>query len=296
MGSTPEFSPIIVEAKSERRPFNESCHRTTDPFLYDLRPEGYRSDHNPDPRPHRCRDRAVYLPEGRRVLKKTKTDTAIVSFVGSLAYVIILVFAVLAALAKFGIQTTSFVAVLGAAGFAIGFALQGSLANFAAGVLILVLRPYKIGDYVQGAGVAGTVKDIELFTTELATVDNVKIIVPNGKLFGDVIQNVSGYDTRRVDLVIGISYGSSIKEAYDAVKNILDEDERVLPDPAPQIAVSELADSSVNLVVRPWVKSADYWSTRFDLTRKIKETFDEKGIEIPFPQMVVHSAQAQADG
>ncbi len=230
----------------------------------------------------------------RRVLEKTKTDAAIVSFVGSLAYVIILVFAVLAALAKFGIQTASFVAVLGAGAFAIGFALQGSLANFAAGVLILLLRPYKIGDYVQGAGVAGTVKDIELFTTVLATVDNVKIIVPNGKLFGDVIQNVSGYDTRRVDLVIGISYGSSIKEAYDVVKKILDEDERVLSDPAPQIAVSELADSSVNLVVRPWVKSGDYWSTKFDLTRKIKETFDEKGIEIPFPQMVVHSAPKQA--
>lgn len=228
----------------------------------------------------------------RRVLEKTKTDTAIISFVGSLAYVIILVFAVLAALAKFGIQTTSFVAVMGAAGFAIGFALQGSLANFAAGVLILVLRPYRVGDYIEGAGVAGTVKDIELFTTVLSTVDNVKIIVPNGKLFGDVIKNVSGYDTRRVDLVIGIGYGSSIQKAHDVLKKILDEEERVLSDPAPQIAVSELADSSVNLVVRPWVKSGDYWDTKFDLTRKIKEAFDENGIEIPFPQVVMHSAQA----
>ncbi|MBW2096909.1 MAG: mechanosensitive ion channel [Deltaproteobacteria bacterium] len=228
----------------------------------------------------------------RRVLEKTKTDTAIISFVGSLAYVIILVFAVLAALAKFGIQTTSFVAVLGAAGFAIGFALQGSLANFAAGVLILVLRPFRVGDYIEGAGVAGTVKDIELFTTIISTVDNVKIIVPNGKLFGDVIKNVSGYDTRRVDLVIGIGYGSSIQKAYEVVKKILDDDERVLSDPAPQIAVSELADSSVNLVVRPWVKSGDYWDTKFDLTRKIKEAFDENGIEIPFPQVVMHSAQA----
>jgi len=232
----------------------------------------------------------------RRVLEKTKTDTAIISFVGSLAYVIILVFAVLAALAKFGIQTTSFVAVLGAAGFAIGFALQGSLANFAAGVLILALRPYRVGDYIEGAGVAGTVKDIELFTTILSTVDNVKIIVPNGKLFGDVIKNVSGYDTRRVDLVIGIGYGSSIQKAYEVVKKILDEEERVLSEPSPQIAVSELADSSVNLVVRPWVKSGDYWDTKFDLTRKIKEAFDENGIEIPFPQMVMHSASAQADG
>jgi small conductance mechanosensitive channel len=232
----------------------------------------------------------------RRVLEKTKTDTAIISFVGSLAYILILVFAVLAALAKFGIQTTSFVAVLAASGFAIGFALQGSLANFAAGVLILLLRPYGVGDYIEGAGVAGTVKDIELFTTVLSTVDNVKIIVPNGKLFGDVIKNVSGYDTRRVDLVIGISYGSSIQKAYEVVKKILDEEERVLSDPAPQIAVSELADSSVNLVVRPWVKSGDYWDTKFDLTRKIKESFDENGIEIPFPQVVMHSPSAQADG
>jgi len=232
----------------------------------------------------------------RRVLEKTKTDTAIISFVGSLAYIIILVFAVLAALAKFGIQTTSFVAVLAAAGFAIGFALQGSLGNFAAGVLMLVLRPFRVGDYIEGAGVAGTVKAIELFTTVLSTPDNVKIIVPNGKLFGDVIKNVSGYDTRRVDLVIGISYGSSIQKAYEVVKKILDEEERVLSDPAPQIAVSELADSSVNLVVRPWVKSGDYWDTKFDLTRKIKESFDENDIEIPFPQVVMHSPSAQADG
>ncbi|MFZ0452076.1 MAG: mechanosensitive ion channel domain-containing protein [Desulfatiglandaceae bacterium] len=225
----------------------------------------------------------------RKVLQKTKTDPSIISFVGSLAYVIILVFSVLAALAKFGIQTASFVAVLATAGFAVGFALQGSLANFAAGVLILVLRPFKIGDYIEGAGVAGTVKKIELFTTELATPDNAKIMVPNGKLFGDVIKNVSGYDTRRVDLVIGIAYSSSIQKAHEVVKKILGEDERILSEPAAQIAVSELADSSVNLVVRPWVKSGDYWDTKFDLTRKIKEAFDENGIEIPFPQMVVHT-------
>ncbi len=231
----------------------------------------------------------------RKVLSKTKTDPSIISFVGSLAYVIILVFAVLAALAKFGIQTASFVAVLAAAGFAVGFALQGSLGNFAAGVLILILRPFKIGDYIEGAGMAGTVKRIELFTTELATPDNTKIMVPNGKLFGDVIKNVSGYDTRRVDLVIGIGYSSSIQKAYEVVKKILDEEERVLSDPAPQIAVSELADSSVNLVVRPWVKSGDYWGTKFDLIRKIKESFDEQGIEIPFPQRVIHSIVKQAD-
>jgi small conductance mechanosensitive channel len=224
----------------------------------------------------------------RRVLKKTKTDPAIVGFVGGLIYVLILTFAVLAALAKFGIQTASFVAVLGAAGFAIGFALQGSLANFAAGILILVLRPFKVSDYIDGAGVAGTVKEIELFTTVLATPDNVKIMVPNSKLFGDTIKNFSAFDTRRIDLVIGIGYTSDIQRAYDTIDNLIKEDRRILSDPAAQIAVSELADSSVNFVVRPWVKKEDYWPVKFDLTRRIKESFDAKGIEIPFPQRVIH--------
>ncbi|MCJ7615278.1 MAG: mechanosensitive ion channel [Desulfobacterales bacterium] len=224
----------------------------------------------------------------RKVLEKSKTDPAVVSFVGSMIYFLILIFAVLAALAKFGIQTASFVAILGAAGFAIGFALQGSLANFAAGVLILVLRPFKVGNFIDGAGVAGTVKDIQLFTTVLATPDNVKIMVPNGKLFGDTIKNFSGFDTRRVDLVIGIGYTSDIQKAYDVMMNLIKEDTRILSDPPTNIAVSELADSSVNFVVRPWVKRQDYWGVKFDLTRKIKEAFDENGIEIPFPQQVVH--------
>jgi small conductance mechanosensitive channel len=230
----------------------------------------------------------------RRVLEKTKTDPAIVGFVGGLIYVLILTFAVLAALAKFGIQTTSFVAILGAAGFAIGFALQGSLGNFAAGVLILVLRPFKVGDYIEGGGVAGTVKEIDLFTTVLATPDNVKIMVPNSKLFGDTIKNFSAFDTRRIDLVIGISYTSDIQKAYDTISNLMKEDSRILPDPAAQIAVSELADSSVNFVVRPWVNAGDYWQVKFDLTRKIKESFDANGIEIPFPQRVVHMVQQEA--
>ena len=224
----------------------------------------------------------------RKVLEKSKTDPAVVSFVGSMIYFLILIFAVLAALAKFGIQTASFVAILGAAGFAIGFALQGSLANFAAGVLILVLRPFKVGDFIDGAGVAGTVKDIQLFTTVLATPDNIKIMVPNGKLFGDTIKNFSGFDTRRVDFVIGIGYTSDIQKAYDVLMSLIKEDTRILSDPPTNIAVSELADSSVNFVVRPWVKRSDYWGVKFDLTRKIKEAFDENGIEIPFPQQVVH--------
>jgi len=224
----------------------------------------------------------------RKLLINTKTDESIVKFVGSLTFVLILIFAVLAALAKFGIQTASFVAILGAAGFAVGFALQGSLSNFASGVLILVLRPFKLGDFIDGAGVAGTVKDIQLFTTVLATPDNVKIMVPNSKLFGDTIKNFSAFDTRRLDLVIGIGYTSNIQNAYDVMMALMTEDTRIFSDPAPQIAVSELADSSVNLIIRPWVNRGDYWPVKFDLTRKIKEAFDEKGIEIPFPQQDVH--------
>jgi len=225
----------------------------------------------------------------KRLLIKAKTDKAVISFVSNLTYLLILTFAVLAALAKFGIQTASFVAILGAAGFAVGFALQGSLANFAAGVLILVLRPFRTGDYIEGAGTARTVKDIELFNTILATPDNIKIMVPNGKLFGNVIKNMSAYDTRRIDLVVGIGYGSPIGKAVGVLEELIRKETRILSDPAAQIAVSELADSSVNLVVRPWVKKEDYWGVRWDLTRAIKESFDEHGIEIPFPQRVVHT-------
>ena len=224
----------------------------------------------------------------KKMLEKAKTEPSIVSFVGSLTYILILVFAVLATLAKFGIQTTSFVAIVGAAGLAIGFALQGSLSNFAAGVLILVLRPFRVGDFIIGAGEAGTVKKIQLFTTELATPDNIKVMVPNSKLFGDVIKNVTAYDTRRVDLVIGIGYSSDIQKAYDVMMDLLTKDTRILSDPPAQVAVSELADSSVNFVVRPWVKKEDYWPVKFELTRKIKEAFDENNIEIPFPQQTVH--------
>lgn len=232
----------------------------------------------------------------RRLLEKSKTDPAVVSFASSLTYVLVLTLAVLAALAKFGIQTASFVAILGAAGFAVGFALQGSLANFAAGVLILVLRPFRVGDFIMAAGEAGTVKAIKLFTTELATPDNVKILIPNGKLFGDTIKNVSGYDTRRIDLVIGIGYGSDIQRAHDVTADLIARDDRILKEPAPQIAVLELGDSSVNLVVRPWVAKENYWAVRFDLTRNIKESFDQNDIEIPFPQRVVHTVAEKPAG
>ena len=224
----------------------------------------------------------------RRVLTGSNTDPSVVTFVASLTYFLILIAAILAALSKAGVETTSLVAVMGAAGFAIGFALKDSLGNFASGVLILVLRPFGVGDYIEAAGVSGTVRAIRLFSTELASPDNIKILVPNGKIYGDTIKNVTGHDTRRVDMVIGIGYGSSIGRALEIAKEVLDKDDRVLKDPAPTLAVSELADSSVNLVVRPWTRTEDYWTFKFDLTRAIKAAFDKEGIDIPFPQQVVH--------
>lgn len=232
----------------------------------------------------------------RRILERTNTDLAIISFVGNLVYILVIAFTVVAALSKFGVETASFVAILGAAAFAIGFALQGSLSNFASGVMLLIFRPIRIGDYVEAGGVAGTVKEIMLFVTVLATPDNVKIFVPNSKIASDVIKNYAGYDTRRIDLVVGIGYDSPIDRAHEIMKSIVSADERILPDPECQIAVSELADSSVNFVLRPWVKKEDYWSVRFDVTEKIKKEFDANGISIPYPQTDVHLFREEAAG
>jgi small conductance mechanosensitive channel len=230
----------------------------------------------------------------RRALARTDTDAAIVSFVSSLGYYLVIIVAVLAALKNFGIETASLVAVLGAVGFAIGFALQGSLANFAAGIMLLVFRPYRIGEFVEVGGVAGTVRDMGLFSTVMTTPDNVRVIMPNGKIFGDTIKNYAGEDTRRVDMVVGIGYDSPVPRAIEIMQGLLDADSRVLQDPEPVIAVAELADSSVNLVVRPWVRKEDYWAVKFDFTRRVKEEFDANDIEIPFPQRVVHTVAAQA--
>jgi small conductance mechanosensitive channel len=227
----------------------------------------------------------------RRIFRRTEVAPAIQTFVCRLVYIAILVFALVATLARFGVETTSFVAVIGAVGFAIGFALQGALSNFAAGVLILVLRPFRIGDVIEAAGVTGAVKEIQLFTTELATPDNVKVIVPNGKIYGEVIRNYAGYETRRVDLAVGISYDASVDHASSIAQRLMTEDPRVLDDPAPQVLVTELADSSINLALRAWVRGEDYWSARFDLLRGVKEAYAEEGIEIPFPQRVVHVKQ-----
>jgi small conductance mechanosensitive channel len=224
----------------------------------------------------------------QRMMRKTEVDDALVSFVGNLTYIALLAFVVIAALNQLGVQTTSFIAVIGAAGLAIGLALQGSLANFAAGVLLIIFRPFKGGDFIEGAGVAGTVEKIHVFTTQLKTPDNKTIIIPNAKLTGDNIINFSAKETRRVDMVIGVSYSDNLQKVRQILEDILTKDDRVLQDPAPTIGVLELADSSVNFACRPWVKAADYWGVYFDITETVKKRFDEEGVSIPFPQRDVH--------
>jgi small conductance mechanosensitive channel len=228
----------------------------------------------------------------RKACTRANVDATLTGFFAKLANIGVMLFAVLAALAKFGVQTTSFVAVLGAAGFAIGFAMQGSLSNFASGVMILAFRPFGVGDFIDAGGAAGSVKEVGLFTTTLATPDNVKVIVPNSAVFGGTIKNFAGYDTRRVDMVVGIGYSSDIPKAIEVMERLIKEDDRILGDPEPTIAVSELADSSVNFVVRPWVNRADYWAVKFDFNQNVKHAFDQAGIEIPFPQITVHKADA----
>jgi small conductance mechanosensitive channel len=224
----------------------------------------------------------------QKVMRKKDVDEAVVSFTGSLSYAALMVFVILAALNQLGIQTTSFIAIIGAAGLAIGLALQGSLANFAAGFLMIIFKPFKVGDYIEGAGVAGTVHKIQIFTTELTTPDNKTIIIPNAKLTGDNITNYSTQGTRRVNLTASIGYGDDIDKAKKILNDMLDSDERILEDPAPTVAVVELGESSVNFVVRPWVKSSDYWGVYYDLNENIKKRFDAEGISIPFPQRDVH--------
>jgi small conductance mechanosensitive channel len=214
--------------------------------------------------------------------------------VGSIAYIALLAFVVVAALGQLGIQTTSFIAILGAAGLAIGLALQGSLANFAAGFLMIIFRPFKVGDFIEGAGVAGVVQAIQIFTTTLKTGDNKTIIIPNAKLSGDNIINYSAQETRRVDMTVGVAYDADLAKVKEVLNDILSKDERILSDPAPLVAVAELADSSVNLVARVWVNTADYWGVKFDATETIKNRFDAEGIGIPFPQRDIHIVSGAA--
>jgi len=226
-----------------------------------------------------------------KVMERGNVDATLTRFVGNLSYIALLVFVVLAAVSKLGIQTTSFIAVLGAAGLAIGLALQGSLSNFAAGFLMIIFRPFKVGDYIEAGGTAGTVEEIQIFTTQLKTPDNKTVIIPNSGITAGNIVNYSTKGTRRVDMVFGIGYDDDIDKAKAVLQQIIDADARVLKDPAVTIGLSELADSSVNFVVRPWVKSEDYWSFLFDTTEKVKKRFDAEGIGIPYPQQDVHLYQ-----
>ncbi|MCG8685942.1 MAG: mechanosensitive ion channel [Desulfobacterales bacterium] len=223
-----------------------------------------------------------------KLLEKNKVDITLVRFLQSIIYYTLLVVVVIAAAGQLGINTTSFLTIVGAAGLAIGLALKDSLSNFASGVMLILFRPYRVDDFVDIGGVSGNVVSISLFTTELNTVDNKRVIVPNSSITSNVITNVTANDTRRVDLVIGIGYDDDIKKAKEILKQVVEEDDRILKDQKTNIAVSELADSSVNFIVRPWVKTQDYWSVYFDLLEKIKLTFDDQGISIPYPQQDVH--------
>jgi small conductance mechanosensitive channel len=224
----------------------------------------------------------------KRAMEKANVESIITGFVSNIAYIGLLAFVVVAALGQLGIQTTSFIAILGAAGLAIGLALQGSLANFAAGFLMIIFRPFKVGDFIEGAGVAGVVEEIQVFTTTLKTGDNKIIIVPNAKLSGDNIINYSAQETRRVDMTVGVAYNADLSKVREVLLDIISKDTRILAEPAPLVAVAELADSSVNFVVRVWVKSGDYWGVKFDATETIKNRFDAEGIGIPFPQRDIH--------
>jgi small conductance mechanosensitive channel len=226
-----------------------------------------------------------------RSLERANTDPTLIPFFASGTYYMVLAAVVIAVLSLFGVETTSLIAVLGAAGFAVGLALQGTLANFAAGVMLLVFRPIRVGDYVEVAGVAGSVREIGVFTTVMHTPDNVRITVPNGSIFGTTIKNYSANETRRNDIVVGISYDDDIQVALDTIQRVLSADQRVLADPEPVVAVSEMADSSINIVVRPWCAAGDYWPLRFDLTRALKEQLEAAGCSIPYPQRDVHVHQ-----
>lgn len=231
----------------------------------------------------------------RKFFKKRNVEPTLTSFGLNIIYGTLMAFVIIAALGQVGIQTTSFVAILGAAGLAVGFALQGSLASFAAGVLIIILRPFKIGDFIEAGGATGTVKDIGIFSSTLKTPDNKIIIVPNTNIMGGNITNYNFEDKRRIDLVIGVGYDDDIRQVEQLLKSILESEERILPEPASTIGVLELADSSVNFAVRPWVNTSDYWPVYFDLLKNIKLTLDANGITIPYPQQDVYLHQITED-
>lgn len=223
-----------------------------------------------------------------RVMEKRHIDPLIANFVGTVVYVLLILVVVIAAISKLGVQTTSLIAVLGAAGLAIGLALQGSLSNLASGVIIISLRPFKVGDYVEAGSNAGIIEGIHLFYTRMRSPDNKEIMIPNSTITSSAIVNYSARPERRCDMVFGVSYEADLDKARRIIQELLDRDERVLKDPAPVIVLGELADSSVNFWVRPWVKTDDLWNFKWDYTEAVKKRFDEEGIVIPFPQRDVH--------
>lgn len=227
----------------------------------------------------------------RRLMNQRNVDATVVAFIANLVYYAGLTAVVIVALSQLGVETASFVAVLGAAGLAIGLALQGSLSNFAAGVLLILFRPFKVGDFVEAGGATGIVEQVEIFTTTLKTPDNCKVIVPNSNVLGGNIKNFAGYPTRRVDMVFGIGYSDDIDKARQIIWDVLNADSRILTDPEPTVSLFELADSSVNFAVRPWVNGSDYWTVLCDTTETIKKRFDAAGINIPYPQREVHVYQ-----
>ena len=229
------------------------------------------------------------------VMQKQEVDKTLETFICNLVRTVLMVVVVIAAIGAIGIETTSFIAIFGAAGLAVGLALQGSLSNFASGVLIVLFRPYRVGDWIEAAGISGTVEEVQILTTILKTGDNKQIIVPNSQIMGSIITNYSANDTRRVDMVIGVSYDDDIDKVRKTLEELIAAEERVLPEPAPTIAVSALADSSVNFVVRPWVKTSDYWGVMFDLTEAIKKRFDKDNITFPFPQQDIHLYNEKSD-
>jgi small conductance mechanosensitive channel len=223
-----------------------------------------------------------------KVMTKQAVDKTLETFICNLVRISLMVVVVIASIGALGVETTSFIAIFGAAGLAVGLALQGSLSNFASGVLIVLFRPYRVGDFIEAAGIAGSVEQVQILTTILKTGDNKQIIVPNSQIMDSIITNYSANDTRRVDMVIGVSYDDDLDKVRQTLQDLIAAEDRILDEPATTIAVSALADSSVNFVVRPWVNSSDYWGVMFDLTEAIKKRFDKEGISFPYPQQDVH--------
>lgn len=224
----------------------------------------------------------------RGALERSSVDTGVVQFLDAFVKIAAYAVLILTLLARFGVQTTSFITLLGSAGVAIGLSLQGSLANFAGGILILLLKPFVVGDYIIACGCEGTVEEISLFATTLHTADNRNVVIPNGTLSNSNIIDNSANETRRVDMSVDVAYNSNLKHAREVIESILEADEKILKDPAPTVAVNELGDSGITILIRPWVKTEDYWEVKWRILEQVHDRLNEEGIDIPFPQMTVH--------